>query len=120
MPNVGDELHHTGWNACISCKGLELSMRHKFLVMPCLFSGNIYIVDVLTDPKNPRLHKTVKGEDVFKATGGANPHTSHCLPSGEVLISFIGREEGKGGGGFLLLDGVTFEIKGRWENESLE
>ena len=33
MPNVGDELHHFGWNACSSCHG-ERSRR--FLVIPGL------------------------------------------------------------------------------------
>jgi hypothetical protein len=32
MPNVGDELHHFGWNACRSCHGDE-SKSHRFLIV---------------------------------------------------------------------------------------
>lgn len=83
-----------------------------------MVSGNIYAVDVLTDPRNPKIYKEVSGKDVLKATGGCYPHTSHCLPSGDVMISFMGKEKGDAAGGFLILDGSTFEIKGRWENPS--
>src|SRR3712207_8772636 len=33
MPNVGDELHHFGWNACSSCHHYEGKTR-RFLVVP--------------------------------------------------------------------------------------
>lgn len=33
MPNVGDELHHFGWNACSSCYGDESKSRN-FLILP--------------------------------------------------------------------------------------
>lgn len=92
MPHVGDELHHTGWNACISCKG-DAKMKHRYLILPSMVSGNIYVVDVLTDPKNPTLKKEIPGEEVLKATGGSFPHTTHCLPSGDVMISFMGKED---------------------------
>uniref|UniRef100_A0A8C9QH63 Methanethiol oxidase n=1 Tax=Spermophilus dauricus TaxID=99837 RepID=A0A8C9QH63_SPEDA len=42
-------------------------------------------------------------------------HTSHCLASGEVMISSLGDPKGNGKGGFVLLDGETFEVKGTWE-----
>ncbi|UYV70505.1 SELENBP1 [Cordylochernes scorpioides] len=111
MPTVGDELHHSGWNACISCKGRSRS----HLILPCLQSDRIYIVDTLTDPKKPRLHKTVEG-GVLRDLGLSAPHTSHCLPSGDILISCMGDAEGKQQGGFLLL-GPDFSPKGRWEKK---
>ncbi|KRX10012.1 hypothetical protein PPERSA_08415 [Pseudocohnilembus persalinus] len=113
---VGDELHHTGWNACISCKG-DQSLKHKYLILPSLESGNIYVVDVLTDPKNPKLHKEISGELIKEQIGGSYPHTTHCLPSGDVMISLMGGKNKEGKGGFLILDGKTFEIKGRWEKD---
>ncbi|KRX10011.1 hypothetical protein PPERSA_08414 [Pseudocohnilembus persalinus] len=114
MPHVGDELHHTGWNACISCKG-DQSLKHKYLILPSMVSGNIYVVDVLTDPKNPKLHKEISGELIKEKVSGSYPHTSHCLPNGDVMISLMGGKNKDGRGGFLILDGETFDIKGRWE-----
>jgi selenium-binding protein 1 len=33
MPYVGDELHHSGWNACSSCYG-DRSKKRQFLILP--------------------------------------------------------------------------------------
>ena len=55
MPNVGDELHHFGWNACSSCHGEEGSHR-RFIVLPGITSGRIHIVDT-EDPRRPKMHK---------------------------------------------------------------
>jgi len=41
MPNLGDELHHSGWNACSSCHGAPHATRN-ILVLPALGSGRIY------------------------------------------------------------------------------
>lgn len=57
---VGDELHHTGWNACASCKG-DLSRKHGYLIVPSMVSGNIYVIDVLSDPHNPKIHAEIPG-----------------------------------------------------------
>lgn len=35
VPNVGDELHHTGWNSCSSCHG-DPSAKRRFLIVPGL------------------------------------------------------------------------------------
>lgn len=42
-----------------------------------------------------RIHKCVEGNDIANATGTAFPHTSHCLGSGEIMISTMGNNEGK-------------------------
>ena len=42
MPNVGDELHHFGWNACSSCHGDEGKER-RYLVVPGQRSSRIHI-----------------------------------------------------------------------------
>ncbi|NXT74651.1 SBP1 oxidase, partial [Zapornia atra] len=114
MPNLGDELHHSGWNACSSCFG-DATKRRNRLVLPSLISSRIYVVDVGTDPRAPRLFKVVNPEDVFWKCNLGYPHTSHCLGSGEIIISALGDPAGNGKGGFILLDGETFEIKGNWE-----
>ena len=58
MPHVDDELHHTGWNACSSCY-TDLSKSRSKLILPCLQSSRVYIIDTATDPRAPRIHKVV-------------------------------------------------------------
>ncbi|KAI0530725.1 hypothetical protein KFK09_000273 [Dendrobium nobile] len=113
-PYVGDELHHSGWNACSSCHG-DPSTDRRYLILPSLLSGRIYVIDTATDPKAPALHRVVEPEDIVRETGLAYPHTSHCLASGDILVSCLGDKDGNAAGsGFLLLDS-DFNIKGRWE-----
>ncbi|KFO63474.1 Selenium-binding protein 1-A, partial [Corvus brachyrhynchos] len=68
-----------------------------------------------TIPATTPVPKVVNPEDVFWKCGLGYPHTSHCLGSGEVMISTLGDPAGNGKGGFILLDAETFEVKGTWE-----
>lgn len=111
MPNVGDELHHFGWNACSSCHG-DPDRSRRFLVIPGLGSSRIHIVDT-ADARSPRLHKVIEPEEVTK-TDLSGPHTVHCLADGHIMISMLGNAKGEGPGGFLLLD-QDFKIAGRWD-----
>ncbi|KAM6565351.1 hypothetical protein CsatA_024479 [Cannabis sativa] len=116
VPYLGDELHATGWNSCSSCHG-DPSADRCFLIVPGLFSGRIYVVNTKTNPKAPSLHKVVESEEIVEKTGLAYPHTSHCLASGDVMVSCLGDKNGNAkGNGFLLLDS-EFNVKGRWEKE---
>ncbi len=54
MTHLGDELHHTGWNACSSCHDDPKRSRNR-LILPSLISDRIYFVDTETDPREPRL-----------------------------------------------------------------
>ncbi|CAG0912874.1 unnamed protein product [Notodromas monacha] len=90
--------------------------RNK-LIMPCLLSDRVYVVDTGTDPRTPTIHKIVEPEEFVGKTGRRTPHTSHCLSSGEIMISTMGDENGNGKGSFVLLDGNTFEVKGTWEKD---
>ena len=56
LPYVGDEIHHTGWNACSSCYD-DPSRSRSRLIVPALGSDRIYIVDVRSDPRAPKLDK---------------------------------------------------------------
>ncbi len=113
MPNVGDELHHFGWNRCSSaCHGPDRS----HLVVPGFRSSRIYIVDVAGDPRRPRIEKVVEADELIAKTGYTRPHTVHCMPGENVVVSMLGDRDGGGGGGFAVLDAKTFEVKGRWEN----
>jgi len=77
-------------------------------------SGRIYAIDTLKDPRAPSLHKVVEPADIVNKTGLAYPHTSHCLASGDVMVSCLGDKDGKAeGNGFLLLDS-EFNVKGRY------
>lgn len=114
MPDAGDELHHYGWNACSSCHG---ERHRRYLIVPGLASGNIYIIDAL-DPKNLKLHKTISGRDIAKQTNLSTPHTVHCRADGVIMISMLGDASGNAPGGFLEID-PEFNVTGRWES-SLE
>lgn len=56
MPNLRDELHHSGWNACSSCFD-DASKKRNFLILPSLVSSRIYVVDVGTNPRAPKIYK---------------------------------------------------------------
>ena len=115
MPEPGDELHHFGWNACSSCHG-DPQRSRRFLVVPGLASGNIYILDA-ADPKRPKHYKQIHGEEIARRTNLSTPHTVHCLADGHIMISMLGDAAGGAPGGFLLLD-EGFEIVGRWEKST--
>ncbi|HVA50111.1 MAG TPA: selenium-binding family protein [Pirellulales bacterium] len=115
MPNVGDELHHFGWNACSSCHG-DPEKSRRFLVLPGLLSSRIHIVDVAVRTA-PKLHKVIEPEAIAEKVNLSAPHTVHCLPTGEIMISMLGDAKHNAPGGFLLLD-QDFDIAGRWEQPS--
>jgi selenium-binding protein 1 len=113
MPNVGDELHHFGWNRCSSaCHGPDRS----HLVVPGFRSSRIHFLNVADDPRRPRVEKVVEAEELVDKTGYTRPHTVHCMPGENVVVSMLGDRDGGGRGGFAVLDAKTFEVKGRWEN----
>ncbi|KAK1294705.1 Selenium-binding protein 1 [Acorus calamus] len=119
MPYVNDELHHSGWNSCSSCHGDPSAVR-RFLVLPSLLSSRIYVIDTEKNPRAPQLHKVVEPADIEQKTGLAFPHTSHCLASGEIMVSCLGDKDGNAAGnGFLLLDS-EFNVKGSWPDGELK
>jgi selenium-binding protein 1 len=113
MPNIGDELHHFGWNRCSSaCHGPDRS----HLIVPGFRSSRIHVVDVAEDPRRPRIEKVIERDELVTKTGLTRPHTVHCMPGENIVISMLGDAEGNGACGFAVLDARTFDIKGRWEN----
>jgi selenium-binding protein 1 len=116
MPNTGDELHHYGWQVCSSaCHSSSLERRH--LVVPGFRSSRVHIVDVATDPRAPRLERVIEPEEIIGKTGLSAPHTVHCMPGNQVVLSMLGDADGGDGAGFAVLDAETFEVQGRWEAE---
>jgi len=111
MPNVGDELHHFGWNACSSsCHVGGLERRH--LIVPGQRSSRIHVIDT-KERRAPELETVIEPEEVYDHDLSA-PHTVHCIPDGQILISMLGDADGELPGGFLELN-ENFEIDGRWE-----
>ncbi len=111
MPERGDELHHFGWNACSSsCHVDGLARQH--LVVPGQRSSRIHVIDA-ADRRNPELETVIEPEEVYEHDLSA-PHTVHCVPDGEILISMLGDADGGLPGGFLRLDD-DFEVLGRWD-----
>ena len=113
LPNVGDELHHYGWNACSSCHG---ERHRRYLVVPGLGSSNIYIIDA-ANPKQLKLHKTITAEEIAKKSNLSTPHTVHCRADGIIMISMLGDAQGNAPGGFLEID-EEFNLIGTWEDNS--
>jgi len=112
MPNVGDELHHFGWNRCSSaCHGPDRS----HLIVPGFRSSRIHVLNVADNPRRPTIDKVIEPDEVVRATGYTRPHTVHCMPGDNIVISMLGDADGHGAGGFAVLDAQTFELKGRWE-----
>ena len=113
MPNVGDELHHFGWNRCSSaCHGPDRS----HLIVPGFRSSRIHVLNVADDPRRPAIEKVIEPEELVEKTGYTRPHTVHCMPGEKIVISMLGDSTGAGAGGFAVLNAQTFEVEGRWEN----
>ena len=113
MPNVGDELHHFGWNRCSSaCHGPDRS----HLIVPGFRSSRIHVISVADDARRPHIERVVEPEELLERTGYTRPHTVHCMPGDNVVVSMLGDRDGRGAGGFAVLDARTFEVNGRWED----
>ena len=66
MPNVGDELHHFGWNRCSSaCHGPDRS----HLIVPAFRSSRIHVVNVADDPRRPTIEQVIEPEEIVAEDG---------------------------------------------------
>ena len=90
MPNVGDELHHFGWNACASCHGQQRSAVPRSC--PDL-SRAASISSTRHDPRKPKLHKVIEPDEIVRKTKLTAPHTVHCLADGTIMISMLGDDK---------------------------
>src|SRR6266540_2493868 len=98
MPNVGDELHHFGWNACSSALCPYAPHPHierRYLVVPGLRSSRIHILDTKPDPREPKIVKVIEPEEVLARAHYSRPHTIHCGPEG-IYVSALGAPNGDG------------------------
>ncbi len=115
MPNVGDELHHFGFNACSSA--CQSSLRRDTLIVPGFRSSRIHILDI-SDPRRPEVTKVIEPEEIKAKTGLSGPHTVHCMPGDIITVSMLGDENGDSPGGFAVLDAHDYSVLGRWENDA--
>jgi hypothetical protein len=81
MPNVEDELHHFGWNACSSCHGDESKSR-RFLIVLGQRSSLIHVIDT-ADERAPEI-------DGDTEQGGRSTRSS-SLTSGRGPLVRLGR-----------------------------
>jgi selenium-binding protein 1 len=117
MPNVGDELHHFGWNACSSALCPYAPHPHverRYLLVPGLRSSRIHVLDTKPDPRQPRLVKVIEAAELAQKAGYSRPHTIHCGPDG-IYGSALGAPNGDGPGGIFVVDHESFDVKGAWE-----
>lgn len=66
-----------------------------------LFSNRLFIYDVKTDPRRPKLVRTVP--DLAAASGYSGPHTFYAVPGG-VMIAMLGSKDGGAPGGLATFD----------------
>jgi methanethiol oxidase len=95
MPNVGDELHHFGYN-----------WDNNRLIVNGLFSERVHILNVQSNPRHPVV-ETVNA-NLGADSGYAVPHTTLPLPNGHELVTMIGAVNGLGApGGMVEIDART-------------
>jgi selenium-binding protein 1 len=116
LPNVGDELHHFGWQACSSAHSCG-HIKREHLIVPGFRSSRIHILNVANDPRRPQIAKVIEPDEMIRKTGYTRPHTVHCMPGDIITISMLGAADGTLPGGFAVLDAKTFEVLGRWEHD---
>jgi selenium-binding protein 1 len=117
LPNLGDELHHFGWNACSSALCPGGGHDHgdrRYLIVPGLRSSRLYVLDTRDTPAQPRLVRVLEADELGKRAGYSRPHTVHCGPGG-LFVSCLGGAGQEGPGGVALLDHNSFEVTGQWE-----
>lgn len=96
LPNIGDEVHHFGYNAT----------RTK-IILPGLFSSRMHIVN-LDNPKEPYIESIY--EDLVNDSKYTNPHTVIGLPNGNNLITMLGADtDSSAPGGVIEVCGETGE-----------
>jgi selenium-binding protein 1 len=80
LGSSGNETHHFGFT------------DDRTHIWGCsLFSSRIFIIDVASNPAQPKLEKIL--EDVPGQTGFAGPHSPYALP-GRMLVSFLSGKDG--------------------------
>lgn len=118
LPNLHDELHHFGWNACSSAlcpSSPHPHLERRYLIVPTVRTSRIYIIDTKPDPMRPRIVKTISSEEIASRAGYSRLHTVHCGPDAIYVNAMGGTTDGVGPGGVFMIDHYNFEVLGPWE-----
>lgn len=86
--SAGNEAHHFGY-----------TVDADRIFAGGLFSNELFIFDLESDPRNPRLIRSRSLDE----TGYSGPHTLYAVPEG-MLIAMLGSVDGGGPGGLVKLD----------------
>ena len=110
-------------------RGRAASLRLESLQLGLPRAGSLASdrarLPLLADPHHRRRRRSAAAADreghrargdASEKTGLTRPHTVHCMPGENIVISMLGDADGNGTCGFAVLDAQTFEVKGRWEN----
>lgn len=115
LPTIGDELHHFGWNSCSSCY-FDVNCKRNKLILPCLNSSKIYVIEVGEDGKDLKVIKVI--EDLKESLKVSVPHTVHCAPDKSLIISCLGDENENGKGSLIRMDAINFDYKCLWSSDT--
>ena len=63
-----------------------------------MVSSRIYAINTGTKPRAPTIAKVIEPDEMKKGTGLSTPHTTHCLGSGDIMISAMGDPQGNAKG----------------------
>ncbi|HEU5261375.1 MAG TPA: selenium-binding protein SBP56-related protein [Gemmatimonadales bacterium] len=87
---VDNEAHHLGY-----------TVNADRIFAGGLVSNRLFIYDVKTDPRRPKLVKTIP--ELGALTGYSGPHTYYAVPGG-VMIAMLGSKQGGAPGALVTLD----------------
>ena len=120
MPNVGDELHHFGWNACSSalCPTAphpHVERRYLLVPGPALLAHPRPRHQARPAPAAARQGRSSRRSwRARPATAARTP--VHCGPDG-IYMNALGAPNGDGPGGIFVLDHDDFSVRGAWEKD---
>jgi methanethiol oxidase len=86
--SIANEAHHFGYTA-----------NANRIFGAGMFSNKLFIYDVKSAPRSPRLIRTVD----LDPTGYSGPHTMYAVPGG-VMVAMLGAVGGSGPGALVLVD----------------
>src|SRR5258708_8547703 len=68
LPDIGDELHHFGWNACSAALCPYAPHPHverRYLIVPGSRPARIHVIDTKPDPTDLRIPKPIDTDEIF-------------------------------------------------------
>src|SRR5260370_13188104 len=83
LTNLGDEVHHFGWNACSSALCPGGGHDHgdrRYLIVPGLRSSRLYVLDTKDNPAAPQIVKVLGPDELAKRAAYPMPPNVHSVP----------------------------------------